>query len=71
MLLLLLEHAVKIEGVERIIVSAATSQAAAIALYQSLSFRIFATEQRALKIGDRYVDHVSMVLDVAASCSHG
>ena len=71
MLLLLLEHAVKVEGIERIILSAATSQTAAIALYGSLGFRTFATEQRALKIGDGYVDYVSMVLEVAASCSHG
>ena len=65
MLLLLLEHAVKVVGIERMILSAATSQTAAIALYQSLGFRTFATEQRALKIGNRYVDYVSMVLEVA------
>ena len=59
-------HAVKVDGIEPIVVSAATTQAAAIALYQSLGFWSFATEQRALKIGDRYVDQESMVLEAGA-----
>ena len=66
-LVFLLGHAVKVEGIEQIVASAATTQAAAIALYQSLGFRSFATEQRALKIGDRYVDYESMVLEVGAA----
>jgi ribosomal protein S18 acetylase RimI-like enzyme len=67
LLQLLLAHAIKVEGLEQVVLSAATSQAAAIALYRSLGFRSFATEQRALKIGDRYVDFESMVLEVGAS----
>ena len=40
----------------------ATTQTAAIALYQSLGFRSFGCEYRALKIGERYVDEEQMVL---------
>ena len=43
-------------------VQTATTQAAAITLYQSLGFRSFGCEHRALKIGGRYVDQERMVL---------
>jgi len=43
---------------------ASTPQTAAIELYRSLGFRTFGTQQRALKLGDRYVDQEHMVLDV-------
>jgi ribosomal protein S18 acetylase RimI-like enzyme len=58
----LLERATRGEGVEQIGLMVATTQTAAIALYQSLGFRSFGCEQRALKIGDRYVDEEHMVL---------
>jgi ribosomal protein S18 acetylase RimI-like enzyme len=67
MLRFLLAHAVQVEGIEQVVVSAATTQAAAIALYRSVGFRSFATEPRALKSGDRYVDYESMVLEVGAA----
>jgi RimJ/RimL family protein N-acetyltransferase len=66
MLVFLLTHAVNVKGIERIIVSAATTQTAAIALYRSLGFRSFAAEQRAMKIGDRYFDFESLVMEVGA-----
>jgi ribosomal protein S18 acetylase RimI-like enzyme len=40
----------------------ATTQAAAMGLYQALGFRSFGCERRALKIGERYVDEDHMVL---------
>jgi ribosomal protein S18 acetylase RimI-like enzyme len=61
----LLAQAVQVEGIEQIQVSASTTQAAAIALYHSLGFRSFAIEKRAMKIGDRYFDHESMVMELA------
>lgn len=67
LMVFLLARAVKVEGIELIVISATTTQAAAIALYQSLGFRSFATERRALKVGDRYFDYESMVLEVGAA----
>jgi ribosomal protein S18 acetylase RimI-like enzyme len=58
----LLERAARVEGVEQIGLMVATTQTAAIALYQSLGFRSFGCEYRALKIGERYVDEEQMVL---------
>ncbi len=58
----LLERATRVDGVEQIGLMVATTQAAAIGLYQSLGFRSFGCEQRALKIGERYVDEEHMVL---------
>jgi len=58
----LLERAAKIDGLEQIMLSVATTQAAAIALYRSLGFTSFGCETKALKIGDRYIDEEYMVL---------
>jgi ribosomal protein S18 acetylase RimI-like enzyme len=63
----LLERASSIEGVEHIVLSVTTTQAAARGLYQSLGFQSFGCERSALKIGDRYVDEEYMVLRVGAS----
>jgi hypothetical protein len=60
----------KIEGVEQIVLAVATTQESAIALYQSLGFRSFGMERRALKIGERYVDFQHMVLEVSAGTEH-
>jgi ribosomal protein S18 acetylase RimI-like enzyme len=60
----LLARAVHMEGIEQILVSASTTQTAAIALYHSLGFRSFAIEKRAMKVGDRYFDHESMVMEL-------
>jgi ribosomal protein S18 acetylase RimI-like enzyme len=57
-----LDRAVKIDGVEQILVSVTTTQAAAIALYRSLGFVTWGKENGALKIGDRYIDEEYMVL---------
>jgi ribosomal protein S18 acetylase RimI-like enzyme len=66
-LLSLLAHAVKVEGIEQVALSVGTTQTAAVALYQSLGFRSFGTERRALKIGEQYFDQEHMVLEVGAS----
>ncbi|MGA7461114.1 MAG: GNAT family N-acetyltransferase [Candidatus Korobacteraceae bacterium] len=62
MLQTVVERAAKIEGLEQIILSVTTTQAAAIATYRSLGFTSFGIEPKALKIGDRYVDEEYMIL---------
>ncbi len=57
-----LERAEKIEGVEQILISVTTTQAAAIALYRSLGFVTWGEESKTLKVGDRYIDEEYMVL---------
>jgi len=58
------ERAAKVEGVEQIVLSVTTTQAAAIASYRSLGFVSFGVEPKALKIGDRYIDEVYMALQL-------
>lgn len=62
MLQTVLDRAAKIDGLEQIILSVTTTQAAAIATYRSLGFTSFGVEPRALKIGDRYVAEEYMIL---------
>jgi RimJ/RimL family protein N-acetyltransferase len=57
-----LDRAAEIEGLEQILISVATGQAAAVALYRSLGFTSFGCESKALKIGNRYIDEEYMVL---------
>jgi len=57
-----LDRATKIQGVEQILISVATTQAAAVALYRSLGFTTWGEESRALKVGDRYIDEEYMIL---------
>jgi ribosomal protein S18 acetylase RimI-like enzyme len=57
-----LERAAGIEGVEQILLTVATTQAAALRLYRALGFESFGCERRALKIGGGYVDEEYMVL---------
>ena len=67
----LLERAGKVEGVEQILISVTTTQAAAVALYRSLGFNSWGRESRALKVGGRYIDEEYMMLEFAPgrSCS--
>jgi hypothetical protein len=58
----LLEHAARVKGIEQLGLLVATTQAAAMELYQTLGFRSFGCERWALKIGERYVDEEHMVL---------
>jgi len=58
----LLERGAGIAGVEQILLSVASTQAAAIRLYRSLGFEPFGREPRALKIGDRFIDEEYMLL---------
>jgi len=59
---MLLEHAAAIDGIEQIMLSVATGQAAATTLYRSFGFAPYGCEQRALKVGNRYIDEEHMVL---------
>ena len=57
-----LDHASGAGGVEQIHLGVATTQTAAIRLYESLGFQRYGHERRALKIGDCYFDHHHVVL---------
>jgi ribosomal protein S18 acetylase RimI-like enzyme len=57
-----LDRAAKVDGLEQILISVTTTQAAALGLYRSLGFTTWGKETRALKIGDRYIDEEYMVL---------
>jgi ribosomal protein S18 acetylase RimI-like enzyme len=60
----LLTRAAAIESVEQIVLTVTATQTAAIRLYRSLGFQRFGREQRALKVGGRYLDeeHMSLFL---------
>jgi ribosomal protein S18 acetylase RimI-like enzyme len=60
----LVHRAQREPGLEQIILTVGENQTAARRLYTSVGFRIFAHEQRALKIGDAYVHEDYMVLDL-------
>jgi ribosomal protein S18 acetylase RimI-like enzyme len=58
----ILERTARTEGVEQILISVASTQTAAAALYSSLGFRSFGCEPRALRIGSRWIDEEYMLL---------
>lgn len=58
----LIRHASSEPGLEQIILTVGEHQTAARRLYASLGFEPFGHEQRALKIGDEYVDEDYMIL---------
>jgi ribosomal protein S18 acetylase RimI-like enzyme len=64
MMEILLQRGAGINGVEQILISVATTQAAAMGLYRSLGFETFGREPRALRIGDRFIDEEYMVMRV-------
>jgi len=61
MLQMLLERGRRITGLEQILLSATTTQEAAIILYRALGFKTFGCEPRTLKIGGRYVNEEYMM----------
>jgi ribosomal protein S18 acetylase RimI-like enzyme len=52
----LLERGTKVTGVEQILISVTSTQAAAVNLYRSLGFEPFGREPRALRVGGRFID---------------
>ena len=63
LMLLAIQHAKQMEGIEQIYLSVVTTNTAAIRLYQSLGFEVFGTEKRAMKSSDAtYWDEYHMVL---------
>ena len=60
----LLERGRSIDGVQQILISVATTQAAAIHLYHSLGFETWGREPRALKVCGRFIDEEYMVLNL-------
>lgn len=55
-------HARSLSGLERILLSVASDNLGAIALYQAAGFETYGTEPRALKHEGRYVDFTQMAL---------
>ncbi|HWI51466.1 MAG TPA: GNAT family N-acetyltransferase [Symbiobacteriaceae bacterium] len=54
-------------GVEQLMLCVVAENAAAIAVYAGLGFRIYGREPRALKLGGRYLDEELMVLALGPS----
>ena len=62
LLVALLERVKKLRGLEQVSLSVSSTQKAAKKLYRSLGFESFGVEDKALKIGDQYLDQEYMVL---------
>ena len=64
----LLKRGRTVTGVEQILISATSTQTAAIRLYRSLGFEPFGREPRALRVGESFIDeeYMLMKLDKAA-----
>ncbi|HXJ42326.1 MAG TPA: GNAT family N-acetyltransferase [Bryobacteraceae bacterium] len=58
----LLERGKKVIGVEQILISVTSTQAAAVSLYRSLGFELFGREPHALKVGGRFIDEEYMAM---------
>jgi ribosomal protein S18 acetylase RimI-like enzyme len=58
----LLERVRTCPGVEQVTLSVIVKQTGAIALYESLGFKSFGVEPRAIKVGDEYFDNQHMIL---------
>lgn len=58
----IIESAARDASLEQILISVATTQDAARALYRSFGFETYGTEPRALKIGGTYVNEDHMIL---------
>ncbi len=54
----------QLEGLEQVRLAVVTTNAAAIALYRSLGFRVYGTDPRTVKLGGRYWDEHLMLLDL-------
>jgi RimJ/RimL family protein N-acetyltransferase len=70
----LIDRAIEMPGLERLVLAADVDDPKATALYRSAGFVAFGREPAALKIGDRYVEDVHMTLDLTArkqSKTHG
>ena len=62
----LIDGAIEMPGLERLLLAADLDDPKATALYRSAGFVAFGREPAALKIGDRYVEDVHMTLDLTA-----
>ena len=56
------DRAGSVDGVEQILISVATTQAAAIRLYHALGFKPFGVEPKALKVDGQFIDEEYMAL---------
>jgi ribosomal protein S18 acetylase RimI-like enzyme len=52
----------RLPGMEQVALAVSRQNAGAKALYESLGFKVYGCEKRALKVGDEYVDEELMVL---------
>lgn len=67
----LIQVARRVPVIEQLELAVATSNAAAIRLYQSFGFHSWGEEKRAIKLDDHYVDEYHMVLFLSQSVTHG
>ena len=60
-----IEHSKESEEIQKINLSVVSSNKAAKNLYLQLGFKVFGTEEMALKIGDNYYEeqHMSLILE--------
>jgi ribosomal protein S18 acetylase RimI-like enzyme len=63
----LLDRALKLPGLEQIMLAVGSTQEPAAKLYRSLGFEPYGCERRALKIAGRYVDEEYLVLFIKGS----
>jgi len=61
----LIDRALEMPGLERLVLAADIDDSKATALYRSAGFVVFGREPAALKIGERYVEDVHMTLDLS------
>jgi len=64
MMTVLLERASAIHGLDQVLLSVTSTQAAALRLYESLGFKVFGIEPRALRIEEAFVDEQYLLLDL-------
>ena len=62
----LLERACAIDGIEIVQLSVTAGNGPAERLYESLGFRAYGLERRAMKVDGRYLDEVHMALQIGA-----
>jgi RimJ/RimL family protein N-acetyltransferase len=58
----LLQRATAVDGLAQISLSVTATQSAAYHLYESLGFKVWGREPRALRVGDEFIDEYHMIL---------
>jgi len=64
----ILKRAFEINGLERILIGAESTNMPAVKLYRSLGFKVYGTEEKSLKHEGKYFDEVLMVMGRKDRC---